>query len=352
MTKAFILTTDKNDRAIGTWLLVMAVLVFAMVVVGGATRLTESGLSMVHWQPLSGAIPPISDAEWQAEFEAYQAFPEYQILNRGMELEEFKSIFWWEFSHRLLGRLIGLAFALPLLLFVAKRMVRLELKMTLFLLFALGAAQGLLGWYMVQSGLVDEPAVSQYRLAAHLGMALILMGALLWVGLGLLRPKQDVKSSRRPLWNMSRWFAGMVFVQCLLGALVAGLDAGMAYNTWPLMDGRLIPDGLFEFSPWYLNFGESSLTVQFDHRMVAYAVFAFGLYLFLKVRATITKEAGDGIRKAAHAVIGLLFLQILLGIATLVYQVPVGLGTLHQAGGALMLAASIFLSHQIWRTPS
>ena len=338
-------TRNPDSRAIGIWLLVMAFLVFAMIVVGGATRLTESGLSMVDWKPVRGVIPPLNEAEWAEEFAAYQQYPEYKLVNRGMSLDAFKSIFWWEFSHRMLGRLIGLAFALPLLFFIAKRMVRVELKMTLFALFALGAAQGLLGWYMVQSGLVDEPSVSQYRLAAHLGLALILMAALLWVALGLLRPADGVVGAWHPMWNISLLFTALIFLQCLLGALVAGLDAGIVYNTWPLMAGSFIPPGLLEFSPWYLNFTESPLTVQFDHRMVAYGIFVLGLYVFLKARA----GSDDGIRRAAHAVFGLIILQVILGIMTLIMAVPIGLGTLHQAGGALVLAATIFLNHQIWR---
>ena len=335
---SFIMTHNRDDRAIGIWLMVVALMVFLMIVVGGATRLTESGLSMVNWQPISGTLPPLSEADWHEEFAAYQAYPQYQTVNRGMNLEEFKTIFWWEYIHRLLGRLVGLAFALPLLFFIARGRVRPDLKMTLFFLLALGGSQGLLGWYMVQSGLVDVPAVSHYRLAAHLGLALVILASLFWVALGLLRPGrgQGDPNFRRT----AGWILGLVSVQSLMGALVAGLDAGRAYNTWPLMDGGLMPDNMFELSPWWINLFENIATVQFDHRMMAYILVALAVHLWIAARR---RPLPSSLKTGSAVLLILLLVQAGLGIATLLATVPVGLGTLHQAGGVLVLATSVFL---------
>ncbi|MEE8370715.1 MAG: COX15/CtaA family protein [Sphingomonadales bacterium] len=335
---SFILTDNRNERAIGIWLLIMAFMVFLMVVVGGATRLTESGLSMVHWQPLSGVVPPLSEADWQAEFAAYQAFPQYQTVNRGMSLPEFKTIFWWEYGHRLLGRLIGLAFALPLLFFLARGRVRRQLKMTLFFLLALGGSQGLLGWYMVQSGLIDQPAVSQYRLAAHLLLALAIFAALLWVALGLLRPGRGQDDPR--VRRLTLAIFGLVFLQSFLGALVAGLDAGRAYNTWPAMDGGFMPELMFDLSPWWLNFFENIAAVQFDHRLAAYLLVGLSAYLLY---VALKSKAPRDLRRGAGLLLGLLMAQMTLGIAALLNFVPVGLGTAHQAGGVLVLGLSLYL---------
>jgi cytochrome c oxidase assembly protein subunit 15 len=335
---SFILTHNRDDRAIGIWLLVVAAMVFLMIVVGGATRLTESGLSMVNWQPISGTLPPFSQADWQAEFEAYKVYPQYQTVNRGMNLEDFKTIFWWEYVHRLLGRLVGLAFALPLLYFIARARVRRDLKMTLFFLLALGGSQGLLGWYMVQSGLVELPAVSHYRLAAHLGLALIIFASLLWVAFGLLRPGQGQED--RHFRRTAGWILGLVGVQSLMGALVAGLDAGRAYNSWPLMDGALVPDRMFELSPWWINFFENVAAVQFDHRMMAYILLGLATYLWVLARR---RPEPASLTTATGVLLVLLLVQAGLGIATLLAMVPVGLGTLHQAGGVLVLATSVFL---------
>ncbi len=335
---SFILTHNRHDRAIGIWLLVVALLVFVMIVVGGATRLTESGLSMVNWQPLSGTLPPLSETDWQEEFSAYKAYPQYLTVNRGMTLDEFKTIFWWEYMHRLLGRLVGLAFALPLLFFIARGRVRRELKMTLFFLLALGGSQGLLGWYMVQSGLVDVPAVSHYRLAAHLGLALIIFASLLWVSLGLLRPGQGQEDRR--FRRTAGWMLGLVGAQSLMGALVAGLDAGRAYNTWPLIDGGLVPERMFELSPWWINFFENIATVQFDHRMMAYVLLGLAVYLWVLARR---RPVPPSLRTGTGVFLVLMLVQASLGIATLLAMVPVGLGTLHQAGGVMVLATSVFL---------
>ena len=231
---------DRADpRLVGWWLVVMAGLVWLMVVVGGATRLTESGLSMVDWQPIRGVVPPLTEAQWLEEFEAYRQYPEYKLINRGMSLAAFKTIFWWEYAHRLLGRLIGLAFALPLAVFWLRGIIPPGYKPRLVGLLLLGGAQGLLGWFMVKSGLVDEPEVSHYRLTAHLTLAFAIFAALMWTALSLLRPRAG--PSDPLLRRLAGVFVGLVFLQVILGGLVAGLKAGYAFNSWPLMDGRLIP---------------------------------------------------------------------------------------------------------------
>ena len=347
--QSFIQTGDRNDRAIGLWLLGVAFLVFLMIVVGGATRLTESGLSMTDWQPISGILPPMGPDEWQTEFEAYQAYPEFRLKNPTMTLEEFKGIFYWEYGHRILGRLIGFAFALPLLFFIARRWVRTDLKLTLFSLLVLGGSQGLLGWYMVQSGLIYEPDVSHYRLAAHLGLALFILGALMWVGLGLLRPEPmtDPGADHGKFRGLVMGFTALVFLQAILGAFVAGLDAGRIYNSWPLMDGRFAPEGLFYLVPWWLNFFENLATVQFDHRLLAYGLLIFAGGLMVAARRYHLPRT---VRRHTHVLMAVLMLQVLLGILTLVYMVPVTLGTLHQAGGALLLVVAVGLSHAIRKT--
>ncbi len=265
---------DHGRRAVRTWLLAVAALVFAMVLVGGATRLTESGLSIVEWQPVSGALPPLSAAEWQAQFDKYKTIPQYQALNPGMSLDAFKTIFWWEWTHRLLGRLIGAAFLLPFLWFLLKGRIEPRLRPGLWMLFGLGAFQGAVGWWMVASGLADRVEVSQYRLAFHLTLACLIYVALLWTAQGLA-PRSGTAVPAR-LRSSAKLLVALVLLQIYLGALVAGLRAGLLYNTWPLIDGGLVPapSQLMFNAPWWRNFFENPLTVQFDHRMVAYALLA------------------------------------------------------------------------------
>ncbi|WP_416898807.1 MAG: COX15/CtaA family protein [Minwuia sp.] len=331
-------------RAVAIWLFAVAGLVFLMVVVGGITRLTESGLSMVEWHPVTGWLPPMSDAAWQAEFDKYKNFPEYQKVNRGMSLDDFKTIYAWEFGHRLLGRIIGLAFFVPMVFFIVTGRIRgREIPWFVFLLAA-GGSQGLMGWYMVQSGLIDRPDVSQYRLAAHLGLAFLIF-ALLW--LTALRIRAEGRPAAPPAPRGYRLPAvlitGLVFLQIVIGAFVAGTNAGFAFNTWPDMDGELVPSYLFAVAPWWLSFFEDITTIQFTHRITGYLIAGVVLWLFLKARQ------GTGAPKTAGtAVFHATVLQVLLGIATLLMVVPVWLGALHQAMAVVVWAAALTALRQAW----
>src|SRR6266700_4225236 len=258
-------TRERHPRAVAAWLLACCALLFAMVVVGGVTRLTHSGLSITEWQPIIGTLPPLTDVQWAETFAKYQATPEYSQVNRGMTLDAFKSIFWWEYCHRLLGRAIGVAFVLPLLGFIARRRIPAGLAPKLVGIFALGALQGAMGWYMVQSGLVDDPRVSQLRLTAHLGLAFIIFAAMLWTALSLLRGPARGGSGAAPLRRCAYALTALVFVMVLSGGLVAGIRAGFAYNTFPLMNGYWVPPEIMSIDPWYRNFYNNMATVQFDH---------------------------------------------------------------------------------------
>lgn len=307
---------------IGLWLLAVALLVAAMVLLGGATRLTDSGLSIVEWKPVTGAVPPLSAADWQAEFDKYRQFPEYQKVNRGMSLDAFKRIYWFEWAHRMLGRLIGAAFLLPFLWFLFRGRIDRPLGLRLGGLFALGALQGGVGWWMVASGLVDRPDVDHLRLATHLGLAFLIFGALLWQAWRLLAPAARSPAPRA----LALALLAAVFVQILLGALVAGLDAGLAYNTFPTMNGEWLPADLVRPGPWWDN----PTAVQFVHRLGAFAV--AGLCLAAWLRA----PQAFGLALAAAAA------QFALGVLTLVLQVPATLGLLHQAGALALFAASLW----------
>ncbi len=335
-----------GSRQIAIWLLVCCAVVFAMVVLGGLTRLTHSGLSMVDWKPLTGWLPPLSTEAWQLEFENYQRFPEYQKLNQGMTLEEFKSIFWFEFSHRLLGRGIGVLFFVPFIYFLLRRQVDRGLLPKLLVMFVLGGLQGVLGWWMVKSGLVERPDVSHYRLTAHLGLAVLIYGYMLSVAVALLVPKSVIVDDR--LLGLGRFALIMslvVFVVILSGGLVAGLDAGFAYNTFPLMEGRLVPEGLFDRTPWYLNPLENLITVQFDHRWMAVATLLAIVALW---QHALRRGVTGSVRTAFHLVLVVAVIQVGLGIATLVLVIPVSLAALHQAG-ALALFSVIVIAAQLTR---
>lgn len=332
--------TNRDDRQVGIWLLVIVGFVFAMIVVGGATRLTESGLSMTNWHPISGIVPPLNAEEWQAEFEAYKQYPEYKKVNRGMALHEFKAIFWWEYGHRVLGRTIGFVFFIPFVWFWRKGRIRKGLMPKLVGLFVLGGLQGLLGWYMVKSGLVDQPDVSHYRLAAHLMVALVILAWAFWLAMNLLRVSPADGS--KALLRQAQIFTGLVFLQMALGAFVAGSNAGLIYNTWPLMDGSLVPSGLLAMQPWWMNFTESHLTMQFNHRIVAYLIAGLAIVLFVK-----TIRGFPAARIQAIHIAAFVGVQILLGILTLIYVVPVLLGTLHQAGGVLVLMSALWFAHRV-----
>ena len=277
---------SRHRRIIALWLFGVAFMVFIMVVLGGVTRLTHSGLSMVEWHPITGWLPPSSDSEWIQMFKKYQSSPEFHEVNSHMTVFEFKGIFWLEFLHRLWGRIIGVAFFFPFILFIIKGWVRGVQILPLLVLLVLGGLQGVMGWFMVKSGLVDRPDVSQYRLAAHLILALIIYASLLWSGFNYWGAKQSTKVELLKLRHFSVAFVALVFVTAFSGALVAGLDAGLSYNTFPLMDGHLIPDGLFEQSPFYMNFFENVLTVQYDHRILAILTFCGALYFWSIAKKT------------------------------------------------------------------
>lgn len=339
--------TAKHEKAIVTWLFVVGLMIFAMIVLGGITRLTHSGLSMVDWRPVTGWLPPLDAAAWERVFARYQEYPEYQKLNLGMTLGEFKSIFLFEYTHRLLGRLIGAAFFVPMVVFWLKGWVDRRLGLKLVGLFVLGGLQGVLGWYMVKSGLVSRPDVSQYRLAAHLTLALVILGAMVWVALGVLSPERPAAPPERvPGW-LRRWSWGLmvlIFVTALSGAFVAGLDAGFVYNTFPLMDGAWVPDGLFELAPGYRNFFENITTVQFDHRILAITAFAAVMVFWWR-----TRRAGLGLgpRRALNVLAAVAAVQVALGISTLLLVVPVPLAALHQAGAVALFLAAVWLAHEL-----
>ena len=349
MTAATNPTRRPAPCAIAIWLFAVAAMVFAMVVIGGVTRLTESGLSIVEWKPIAGALPPLSDAAWQAEFDNYKQFPEYQKINRGMSLAEFKRIFFWEWLHRLWGRLIGLAFFLPFVWFLVTRRVPPGLEPTLWGLLVLGGMQGVLGWVMVQSGLVDRPSVSQYRLTAHLGLAVLIYAALLWVGWGQWqaagsgRPDPGIRAR---LHGAAHALVPWVFLVILSGGLVAGLDAGLAYNTFPLMDGRWVPAGAWSLDPGWLNIFENTITVQIQHRVLA-ALTVFGVAL-LWWRARGFALPG-WLAMRVHLLLAAVLLQATLGILTLVFVVPMPMAAAHQIGAMLLFTTALYLLHGVRR---
>ncbi|MCC7487408.1 MAG: COX15/CtaA family protein [Burkholderiales bacterium] len=338
-------TGNPARRAIAAWLIACCALVFAMVVLGGVTRLTHSGLSIVEWQPLVGAVPPLTDADWTALFEKYRRTPEYEQVNRGMSIAEFKGIFWLEYFHRLLGRAIGIAFLAPFLWFLLRRRLDARLAWRLGGVFLLGAVQGALGWYMVASGLVAEPRVSQYRLTAHLALAFAIYGAMLWIALDLLAPRAR-RAAAAAGSGLRRLACAVTLVVCLMivtGGFVAGIRAGKAYNTFPLMNGHLVPPEIFMLEPWWLNFFGNMATVQFDHRLFAWAL-AFLVPLFWW-RAWRT--AALPVRRLAHLLLAALAAQITLGIATLLHAVPVVLGAAHQGGALVVFTAALAVNHAL-----
>lgn len=331
-----------RPRAVANWLIVVAIMVFAMIVVGGITRLTESGLSMVRWEPVSGAIPPMNEAAWQAEFDHYRATPQYQQINTGMTLAEFKTIFFWEYVHRLLGRLIGLVFALPLLWFWWKRAIPAGYGWKLGGLLALGGLQGAIGWWMVASGLVDVPSVSHIRLAVHLLTAFVIFGATIWVAMDLNRLARDAATTpvRMPL--LAIWALCLMFIQFLFGAYVAGLDAGYAYASWPKMGDEWFPAATPMMEPFLRNFVDNPIMVQFVHRWFAFV--AGGVAIWLGVRAWARVSWQDG-----GMLIGAVLAQILLGILTILSGVQIDIAVAHQGMAALLLAAMLNAAHGLGR---
>jgi cytochrome c oxidase assembly protein subunit 15 len=342
-------TQASSLSAVRVWLLAVAGLIALMVLVGGATRLTESGLSITEWKPVAGALPPLGQTEWDKAFEAYKQIPQYRMLNAGMTLSDFKTIFWWEWSHRLLGRVIGAIYLLPFLFFLWRGGMSGELKRRLWLIFGLGALQGAVGWWMVASGLAERTEVSQYRLATHLLLALLIFAAIVWT-LRRLRerapnapmPSLELTTSlelTRRLKLTSAVLLVLTFIQLYLGALVAGLRAGLVYNTWPDIDGAFIPSAarLWFEQPWWRNLFENTLTVQFEHRMTAYALFA--LAIFHAVDA-VRLRAGSAARGACWLAVAVT-LQALLGILTLLNHVPIALALTHQAVAIVVLTLAV-----------
>jgi cytochrome c oxidase assembly protein subunit 15 len=336
-----------TPNAVRIWLLVVAALIFLMVSLGGATRLTGSGLSITEWQPIMGAVPPLSDAAWQDAFHKYQQIPQYEHVNHGMTLAGFKLIFWWEWTHRFLARLIGAVFLLPFLYFLATGQIARSWMWKLGGIFALGGLQGFIGWYMVSSGLADRVSVSQYRLALHLTLAVAIFGCVLWVALSLDTPGtgRAPPQARAPWRNAAAAaIAGLVLVQIVAGAFVAGLKAGYGYNDWPWMDGELIPRGLGALSPWWQNLFENALTAQFDHRLIAYAITAAVLWHLWAVRRT---EPTGPARRSALVLAGAVLAQATLGIWTLMAHVPIPLALLHQAGAVALFAVALWHWHTV-----
>ncbi len=334
------------QKPIAIWLLSCCALVFAMVVVGGVTRLTDSGLSIVEWQPIVGTMPPITQADWDVLLEKYRATPQYQQVNKGMSVDEFKSIFWWEYFHRLLGRLIGLVFFVPFVYFLIKKQIDRPLGIKLTGIFILGGLQGFMGWYMVMSGLVNDPHVSQYRLTAHLGLAFVIFATILWVALDVLSPV-SAESRNDKVLRLRRFAFGLstlIFIMVLSGGFVAGIRAGLTYNTFPLMNGHLIPPDLFVLEPWYRNFFDNMTTVQFDHRLIAWTL-AFLVPMFWYQSRQVNLSATT--RLACHLFLLMLTIQISLGIATLLHVVPIPLAASHQGGAVLLFAASLWVSHRL-----
>jgi cytochrome c oxidase assembly protein subunit 15 len=334
----------RRTDPVRVWLFAVAALVFALVSVGGATRLTGSGLSITEWQPIMGVVPPLTEAAWQEALQKYRQIPQYQHVNRGMSLDAFKFIFWWEWTHRFLARLVGAAFLVPCLFFLATGRISRALVPKLAALFALGGLQGAMGWYMVRSGLVDRIDVSQYRLAAHLSLAFLIFAGLLWTAFSLGPPRRDAE--RVPLLHRrtAALLVGLVFLQIVAGAFVAGLKAGAGYNTWPLMDGRLVPDGLWAIAPWWVNLFENATTVQFNHRMLAYALLA----LAAGHAWSLLASARDSImRGSALALAGAVAAQAALGIWTLLAQVPLSLGLVHQAGAVVVFGIALWHLHLV-----
>ncbi len=322
------------------WLFTIAGMVFLMVLLGGVTRLTDSGLSMVSWRPITGWLPPITDAEWRRLFAAYQETPEFRHVNPLMDVHGFKGIFWLEYLHRLFGRMIGLAFFFPFVFFLVKGWLPGVLKWRCLGLFVLGGLQGGLGWYMVKSGLIDEPDVSQYRLAAHLGLALAIYVALLWTALGVLQPRQEEQGVWERPWSA---FLGFVFLTAVSGAFVAGLDAGRIFTDFPFMYGGLLPPDGLSLSPWRLNFFENPATVQFQHRVLALTALLLGVFLWRRVRQS--DMAAPQLKRAAGVVVFVLCCQVALGVITLWLVVPLPLAALHQAGAVILLSSAVFCRH-------
>jgi len=337
-------SSSTRPHAVRLWLLIVAALMFVTLVIGGATRLTGSGLSIVEWKPVTGIVPPLDEAAWRAEFEKYQAIPQYRERNFGMGLFQFKTIYWWEWVHRILARLIGAVFLVPFLWFLWRGAIDPPLRARLLAIFGLGAALGAVGWWMVSSGLAERVSVSQYRLAFHLTLASVIFAAVLWTAQSLA-PRAPIAVPRH-LRGGAMTLLVLVIVQIYLGALVAGLHAGLVYNSWPLIDGALVPDAarLFFEMPLWRNFFENALTVQFDHRMMAYALWLLALAHAVHVAHRV---GGGGALTGALWLAGAVTLQAVLGIVTLLEQAPLALALLHQAMAIAVLTIAVLHAQQL-----
>lgn len=342
-TIAMNFSVDSNNPqyriVLGCWLLGCAAVVFLMIVVGGITRLTQSGLSMVEWEPIMGIIPPIGEQAWQSVFAKYKTSPEYLKVNAGMSLDAFKGIFYWEYGHRVLGRVIGLIYLLPLLYFLARGMVPKSWYVRLFGLFILGGLQGLMGWYMVKSGLVDVPHVSQYRLTAHLGLAIVIFGFMLWYAMDFLRGERRAHHATSAYLSLTALVVVVVFIMMLSGGFVAGTKAGFIINTFPKMNGHWVPEGWLLVTPLWRNFFENPVAIQFVHRCMALLVVAAVLLSFVV-------SFGQRFKTLNGSVVLIMLIQVCLGVSALVLQVPVALGAAHQAGAVALLTASLYVAHR------
>ncbi|MBT5218277.1 MAG: heme A synthase [Woeseia sp.] len=333
------------DRRVAKWLLICCALVFVMVVLGGVTRLTGSGLSMVNWRPVTGILPPLGDAAWTEAFAMYQTSPEFQKVNSQMNVQDFKGIFWLEYLHRLLGRTIGIVFFVPFLVFAWKGYIRRNEWPKYTAMFVLGGMQGVLGWYMVKSGLVDNPHVSQYRLTAHLLAAFAIYAYMFWVALSLLYPSEN--TSVHPWYKKTLGLLGLISVTVVSGGFVAGLKAGKVYNTFPMMGEYWIPPGSFALEPWWRNFFDNIATVQFDHRVLALTTFSLIVAYWFKFPKA---ELPMRIRKGVNALLHTAILQVVLGISTLLLVVPIPLAAAHQGVAMVLFTVALFVCHGLRRT--
>jgi len=342
----------RNARAVGLWFVASAAMVFTMMIIGAITRLTESGLSMVEWRPLIGALPPLNEAEWNRVFALYKQTSQYQLMNQGMDLAQFREIFFWEWLHRLWGRLIGVVFALPFFWFLIRGRMPAGLTKHGFILLGLGGLQGVIGWWMVKSGFVDRTEVSQYRLAVHLGLAFFILGYLVWLALGLLWPAPKGRvAAPRGYRRLGAWCHAIVFFTVISGALVAGSRAGFIYNEWPTMGGGFTPTPFWDEALGWRNLFENLAVVQFDHRMMAYLTAAVVFVFWLRTLA-LGVQLDRRVRWAVHGLMAGVLLQVLLGIATLLSIVWLPLGVLHQAGAAIVFCLTLWVLREVRGRPA
>ncbi len=331
----------KCDRSIIIWLLIVCIMIFTMVIIGGITRLTDSGLSMVEWKPILGAIPPMNEVEWNRVFDLYKNYPEYQKVNSGMTLSEFKFIFFWEYFHRLFGRLIGVVFFIPYLYFVIRKKVPKTLNTKLFIAFILGGLQGLMGWYMVKSGLVDRPDVSHLRLAAHFGLALIIIGYIFWIIFGQIIQTNEDFTFYPVIYKSLFALTILLSIQIVYGAFVAGLDAGLAFNTFPKMGNHWIAETAFTMKSFWKDLIENNATVQFIHRTMGWLILIITTVVLFLGKSVTNKVQKNSLRY----LLAMVFIQFVLGVLTLVYLVPLSIASMHQAGAVILLVLTLRALH-------